>query len=422
MQAAFWQDELPALLRGEPPILPHGLGRSYGDSCQNAGGTLIGTSRLDRLIGFDPGNGSLEAEAGATLDEILRFALPRGWFLRVTPGTRFVTLGGAIANDVHGKNHHSAGTFGRHVLDLRLLRSDGTVHDCAPAREASLFNATLGGLGLTGVVASARIALRPVSSAFLEAESIAFGDLGEFFALADASSTGWEYTVAWIDCASRAAAGRGLFQRASHSEASDGSLSTPWKRASRDVPFDFPGFALSPGAVRLFNALYWRAVRSGPRRIRADRFLFPLDGIGAWNRIYGRRGLLQFQCVVPRDGAREVVASLIDTVALAREGSFLSVLKTFGELPSPGMLSFPRPGVTFALDFPMRGASTLALVDRLEAIACEAKGAIYPAKDARMSPAAFRASFPRADEFEAYIDPALSSSLWRRVRPAGMAR
>jgi FAD/FMN-containing dehydrogenase len=174
--------------------------------------------------------------------------------------------------------------------------------------------------------------------------------------------------------------------------------------------------------VRLFNAIYWRAARSRLARVPAERFLFPLDAIGEWNRIYGRRGLLQFQCVVPREGAGAVVAVLVDAITAAREGSFLSVLKTFGDLPSPGMLSFPRPGVTFALDFPMRGASTLALLDRLEAIVRDAGGALYPAKDARMSPAAFAQSFPRAGEFAAFVDPALSSSFWRRVRPAAGER
>ncbi|MGZ5033931.1 MAG: FAD-binding oxidoreductase [Usitatibacter sp.] len=413
---AFWQGDLEALIYTAMPVLPYGLGRSYGDSCQNEGGRLVDMSRLDRLIEFDAQAGTLTAEAGVTLGEILRFALPRGWFLPVTPGTQFATLGGAIANDVHGKNHHGAGTFGRHVRSLQLLRSDGSSRRCSSAEETELYRATLGGLGLTGIVTSAQLALKPVRSAELEAESIAFASLEEFFELAEGCASTWEYTVAWVDCFARGASrGRGVFERARHVDEEDGTLGEAWRPAIRAVPFEAPDFALSAAAVRLFNAIYWRKAPSRLRRMRAERFLYPLDAIGAWNRIYGRRGFLQFQCVVPHGAARESVGKLLDAVAAAGEGSFLSVLKTFGELPSPGLMSFPRPGVTFALDFPMRGASTLALADRLEAIVCDAGGAIYPAKDARMSPRAFRASFAALERFQRSVDPAFSSSFWRRV-------
>jgi FAD/FMN-containing dehydrogenase len=412
----FWLHELPALLRAGAPLLPRGLGRSYGDSCLNEGGTLVDCSRLDRFIAFDPQEGVLECEAGATLRDIIRFALPRGWFPRVAPGTQFVTVGGAIANDVHGKNHHVAGTFGRHVRGLTLLRSDGTSHECSPHENASLFEATIGGLGLTGLVSRATIGLRPIRSAFLDVESIPFRDLEGFFRVEAESTPGWEYTVAWVDCANRASLGRGIFQRARHVDEADGTLARAWSPRSRPVPFDFPDFALSAPLVRAFNKAYWSLHPRGARRMRAERFLFPLDTLSHWNRIYGRRGFLQFQCVVPHAGARDAIARLLRTVEAGGQGSFLSVLKTFGDIASPGMLSFPRPGVTFALDFPMNGLSTLELLDRLEAIVLEAGGAIYPAKDARMSARAFRASFPRLEEFEAFIDPAFSSGLWRRVR------
>jgi FAD/FMN-containing dehydrogenase len=413
---AFWQGDLAALMFTAKPVLPYGLGRSYGDSCLNESGRLIDVSRLDRLISFDPQRGTIAAEAGITLGEILRFALPRGWFLPVTPGTQLVSLGGAIANDVHGKNHHAAGSFGRHVKSLQLLRSDGRSRRCSPAADDELFRATIGGLGLTGIVTSAELALKPVRSARLEAESIAFAGLDGFFELAAASASTWEYTVAWVDClASGASLGRGLFERARHLDEDDGTLRAAYLPATRAVPFELPAFVLSAPAIRLFNAIHWRASRSALARVRAERFLYPLDAIGGWNRIYGRRGFIQFQCVVPHEAARESVRKLLEAVAGAREGSFLSVLKTFGDLPSPGLMSFPRPGVTFALDFPMRGASTLALAGRLEAIVRDAGGAIYPAKDALMSPGAFRASFPALTQFERSVDPAFSSSFWRRV-------
>jgi len=412
---AFWAHELPALLAGAAPLLPRGLGRSYGDSCLNEGGTLLDCSRLDRFIAFDAREGVLECEAGATLGDILRFALPRGFFLPVVPGTQRVTVGGAIANDVHGKNHHRAGTFGRHVRDFTLLRSDGSAQACSPTQNEGLFRATIGGLGLTGLVSRAALRLRPIRSAFMDVESLPFDDLEGFFRIEAESTPHWEYTVAWVDCANRATLGRGIFQRARHFDEDDGSLAQGDPGSTRPIPFDFPDFALSAPLVRAFNAAYWRLHPRGMRRLRAGKFLFPLDSLLHWNRIYGRRGFLQFQCVVPRAGAADAVMRLLDTAAQGGQGSFLSVLETFGDVASPGLLSFPRPGVTFALDFPMNGATTLELMARLEAIVIEAQGAIYPAKDARMSPRAFRASFPRLAEFEPYVDPAFSSGLWRRV-------
>lgn len=412
---AFWTHELPSLLAGAGPLLPRGLGRSYGDSCLNEGGTLVDCSRLDRFIAFEPREGVLECEAGTTLEDILRFALPRGFFLPVVPGTQFVTVGGAIANDVHGKNHHQAGTFGRHVRDFTLLRSDGSTHVCSPHSNERLFRATIGGLGLTGLVSRATLQLRPVRSASMDVESIPFDDLEGFFRIERESTSAWEYTVAWVDCANRATLGRGIFQRARHVDEDDGSLARAGAGRTRPIPFDFPEFALSAPLVRAFNQVYWRLHARGLRRMRAERFLFPLDALLHWNRIYGRRGFLQFQCVVPHAMAAESVGRLLQSVVESGEGSFLSVLKTFGDVPSPGLMSFPRPGVTFALDFPMNGAATLALLDRLEAIVLEAKGAIYPAKDARMSPRAFGESFPRLGEFEACLDPAFSSGFWRRV-------
>lgn len=412
---AFWAHELPALLAGAGPLLPRGLGRSYGDSCLNEGGTLLDCSRLDRFIAFDARQGILECEAGATLQDILRFALPRGFLLPAVPGTQFVTVGGAIANDVHGKNHHQVGTFGRHVRGFTLLRSDGSAHACSLHSNEQLFRATIGGLGLTGLVSRAALQLRPVRSAFMEVESIPFDDLEGFFGIERESTAGWEYTVAWVDCANRGTLGRGIFQRARHVDEDDGSLAHSGARGTRPVPFDFPDFVLSAPLVRAFNQAYWRLHARGLRRMRAERFLFPLDTLLHWNRIYGRRGFLQFQCVVPHESAADAVAGLLSAVAESGQGSFLSVLKTFGDLPSPGMLSFPRPGVTFALDFPMNGTTTLEVLDQLEAIVIEAKGALYPAKDARMSARAFRESFPRLDEFEACVDPAFSSGLWRRV-------
>ena len=403
-----------ALPRGEGTLLPGGLARSYGDSCLNEGGTLVTTTRLDHLIEFDRVAGILRCEAGISLAQILELAVPAGWFLPVVPGTAFVTVGGAIANDVHGKNHHAAGSFGSHVRRFELLRSDGARLTCSPGENAALFRATIGGLGLTGLITWAEVALRPVACAAFDVETIRMENLAHFFEL---SKTGVEYSVAWVDALAKGSAiGRGTFMRANH--ASEGGVAAgggPRQRMS--LPFDFPASALNRHSVGLFNAMYRARASSHWKRSREPygKYLFPLDAIGRWNRLYGKAGFVQHQSVVPRADAAVKVAEMLAAIAQSGEASFLTVLKVFGDAPPAGLMSFARPGVTLALDLPMRGAATLELLERLDAVVRDAGGAIYPAKDARMSPATFRASFPNLREFEAHVDPAFSSSFWRRV-------
>jgi FAD/FMN-containing dehydrogenase len=402
-------DPLP---RVHGTLLPFGQGRSYGDCCLNDGGTLLETSRLDRFIEFDPGGGVLRCEAGARLGDILAFTVPRGFFLPVVPGTQIVSVGGAIANDIHGKNHFRAGTFGRHVRRLELLRSTGERVACSPGENADLFAATVAGLGLTGLITWAELQLRPVQGPFVESETVPFHGLREFFALDADSSQRFEYTVAWIDPRPRGL--RGLYFRGDHSSRA-GKVMPP--RPAATFPFDLPSFAVSGPTVAALDALYYarERLRAGRRLLLYAPFFFPLDAVDRWNRVYGERGLLQFQCAVREEGA---VQALLDRVASSGFRSSLAVLKTFGDVPSPGMLSFPRPGATLALDFPNRGPETFALMGALEAIVREAGGAVYPAKDAATSAATFAAAYPRVAEFERYVDPAFSSSLWRRVRAA----
>lgn len=421
--ALWWRDEpLPRPGRG-PGLLAHGLGRSYGDVCLNRGGTLVHTRRLDRLIRFDEECGLLSAEAGISLGEILAVIVPRGWFLPVTPGTRHVTLGGAIANDVHGKNHHRAGTFGRYVTRFELLRSSGERLLCAPDREARLFAATIGGLGLTGLITWAEIRLRRIAGPQLDAESVRFGSLEEFYPLAEEADRRHEYTVAWIDAlAGGDRLGRGRLLAGDHVEA-PGAGTAKGPRPPRlrlALPLTPPSWLLGRPLLRVFNAAYFRAHPSGTRRrlVHYEPFFYPLDRIEGWNRAYGRRGFLQYQCVVP-SGAREAVGEILERVRRSGQGSFLSVLKLFGPLPSPGLLSFPRRGVTLALDFPNTGAPLLSLLEDLDAVVRDAGGAVYPAKDARMSPENFRHFFPRWRELAECADPAFSSSFWRRVTPVG---
>jgi FAD/FMN-containing dehydrogenase len=408
---------LPLLSDGQS-LLPYGLGRSYGDSCLNDGHSILPMAIQNRFINFDAASGVLQCEAGVSLEEILKFAVPQGWFLPVTPGTKYVTVGGAIANDIHGKNHHCDGTFGHHVTRLELVRSDGSRVLCSPEQSSELFYATIGGLGLTGIITWAEFKLRRIFNPFISQEIIKFHNLREFFALSSASERDFTYTVSWIDCVAKGEQlGRGLFIRGNH--AGSFAYSNPYLKVQRKkaVPFDFPSWALNPLSVKIFNNLYFhRQLKPEVRSIVSyDPFFYPLDSIHHWNRIYGKRGFLQWQCVVPFSDGQDAIAEILRRIAQTGLASFLAVLKTFGNIPSLGLLSFPRPGVTLALDFPNVGKPLFRLLDELDEIVCSARGAIYPAKDARMSPWSFRQFYPRLEEFVKYKDPQFSSSLWRRL-------
>jgi FAD/FMN-containing dehydrogenase len=408
-------DAFPVLPDGDT-VLPYGNGRSYGDSCLNVGGALVQTRSLDRFIQFDRQAGVLACEAGVLLADILRLVVPAGWFLPVIPGTCYVTVGGAIANDVHGKNHHRAGTFGRHVRRLELLRSNGDRMLCSPSENPDWFAATVGGLGLTGVVTWAELQLRPIAGPWVDVESIRFANLETFFSLCTEAERDFEYTVAWIDCLGRGKhLGRGILQRANH--APERGASPPQSAGKMAVPFPLPISVVNGVSLRLFNTIHYHRQSRRCTRTSQDfpRFFFPLDGIRHWNRLYGPAGFYQYQCVVPTPTAREATVQLLDTIARSGSGSFLAVLKRFGSLSSPGMLSFPREGVTLALDFPNKGASLEKLFESLDRIVRSAGGALYPAKDGRMPPDLFRGGYPRWREFSRYVDPACSSSFWRRT-------
>lgn len=395
--------------------LAHGMGRSYGDVAQNSGGTLISTKALDRFVVFDRESGVLEAEAGVTLQEVIRIALPNGWFLATTPGTKHISLGGAVANDVHGKNHHRAGTFGCWVHSLELARSDGSLQTCGPDVNEEMFRATVGGLGMTGLITRVRLQLVKVPGAFLDSEDVAFSSLDEFFELTAQSDAGeWEHTVAWMDCVS-ARAGRGIFSRASWSHDTERPLRLDGFKPS--VPVDAPSFLLNRLSVSAFNECYFRlkAVRARRSRIHFNACFYPLDGILDWNRLYGRSGFYQYQCVLPRTAEKRALKMLLSEIATSGQPSFLAVVKAFGERGSPGLLSFPSPGTHIALDFPNRGMKTRTLFERLDAIVAAAEGRLYPAKDGRMSAGLFRSGYPRWTTVNALKDPHVQSDFWRRV-------
>jgi FAD/FMN-containing dehydrogenase len=435
-----------AVTASGPPVLGAGCGRSYGDVGLNQDGRLIDCRGLDRFIAFDRSTGVLACEAGVTLAEILAVICRpdpdgSGWLLPVTPGTRFVTLGGAIANDVHGKNHHTSGTFGCHVLSLELARSDGTRLICSPAENGKLFAATIGGMGLTGLILSATIQMRRVPGLAVEAEDIRFDNLEGFFDLAGESDTAWDYTATWIDClAGGKSLGRGIYSRARHVAADPDGVTgglarglkagrTAGRGRTRDadppprqprlrLPVQPPFSLVMPLTVRGFNAVYWRKLQPTGRSLRIgsyEKAFYPLDAVGGWNLVYGPRGFYQFQCQIPPGRMRDVVAELLRIIAASGQASALSVLKLFGPIASPGLLSFPAPGATLALDFPNRGASTAALLLRLEQLVVQAGGRLYAAKDGTMQAATFRAGYKTLPHFLPHIDPNFSSGFARRV-------
>jgi decaprenylphospho-beta-D-ribofuranose 2-oxidase len=393
---------------GPRGVIAYGAGRSYGDEALNSGGATILMRRLDRFLSFDEATGILLAEAGATFRDIAEAFLPRGWAAPVAPGTAYATLGGAVANDVHGKNHDRAGSFGAHVAWLDLMTPDGTSRRVDAETDPDLFDATIGGLGLTGIIERVALKLTRLPSAHVSVAEHRATDLTDLMArLADRRGAPG-YTVAWIDAlADGAGLGRGIVQAATPCD--DGDFGQ--KAARRwTFPVDLPSVALSPRSISAFNAAYWRRVPAGgrTRRLHRETFLYPLDAILSWNRLYGKRGFHQFQCVLPDATAERGIRALMQTISTARAASFLAVLKTLGA-EGRGLLSFPRPGFTLALDFPAR-ADTADLMRRLEAQTLEHGGRIYLAKDSFLSPEGFRAMYPNLPRFQAVLD---------RVDPTG---
>jgi len=409
---ASFADEMVAAIRASDkrPLLCRGLGRSYGDVALNGGGYLLDAARVDHFLSADWETGVVCAEAGLSLDTLLRVCVPRGWFLPVTPGTKFVTLGGAVANDVHGKNQERAGTIGCHVRRIGLARSTGEMLELSP--DVPLFAATIGGLGLTGVIVWVELKLLPIRSALMDVETLAMAGLDDFFRLS-AESADWPYTVSWVDSLARGPAlGRGFFIRGRHAEAGPlarhGAPRLTVPHAARHL--------LNRGTIALFNFLYRkRPWATGRTMMHYDRFFYPLDSLSHWNRLYGRRGFFQHQSVVPMKNAPETVRRLLELSAEGGEPSFLAVLKVLGDRPSPGLLSFPKSGVTLALDLANRGEGTRRLLDRMADVVVAAGGRLYPAKDATMSAEAFRAGYPQWRQLEEQRDPAIISDFWRRV-------
>ncbi len=405
----FDRHRIAPQMRCEAPGLAFGMGRSYGDVCLNPGGVLWNTTMLDRFIWFDEINGQLQCEAGLLLRDVQRLIVPRGWMLPVVPGTQLATLGGAVANDVHGKNHHIAGSFGDHVIEIMLMRTDGSRDVLRPGD--ARFSATIGGLGLTGVITELTLQLKRIQGPWLQVETQPYKNLATFFDLADAAEADWEHTVSWIDCVT--GSGRGIFMRANHSNLQQAA---PKSGRSWRMPFVPPLSLVNTFTLQPFNQLYYQLKKKQTTNLQYyENFFHPLDHLLEWNRMYGPRGFFQYQCVLPRAQGREGVQAMLKQISNAGEGSFLAVLKTFGERPSVGMLSFAQPGVTLALDFTNQGEKTHKLLASLDDIVRDARGRLYPAKDARMPRALFEAGYPRLQEFLSHRDPGISSAMSRRL-------
>jgi FAD/FMN-containing dehydrogenase len=414
-----WTTDFPLRRPVATQMLPVGAGRSYGDSCLLENGTLLGARGMDHLLHFDPATGVLRCEAGVTLAEILDFGVPLGFFLPVTPGTKYVTVGGAIANDIHGKNHHVAGTFGGHVLRFELVRSDGSRLICSPRENRDWFSATIGGMGLTGLITWAEVRLRPIVSRKINYRGDKFVGFEEFLAISK-SAANVEYTVAWLDCVSTGKNfARGIFMQGTHSETPD--ILKPSKEPKLVFPIDLPEFVLNKATIGLFNFAYYNKQlgKTSSSVVDYEPFFYPLDSVLEWNRMYGKSGLLQFQCALPWDADNHGITQIMKAITASGLASFLAVLKVFGDVPSPGMLSFPIPGLTLALDFPIRDEVSFDLLQRLAEITLEAGGRMYPAKDARMTAHQFQTFYPQWERFAAYVDPAFDSSFWKRVTGRG---
>lgn len=406
-------------------VIARGLGRSYGDAAQNAGGTVLDMTQCNQVYDVDA-RGLLTCDSGASLDALMRFSLPRGWFVPVSPGTRYVTVGGAIAADVHGKNHHGNGTFSRHVASFDIALANGETRSVDSRSDPDLFWATTGGMGLTGVVLRATIQMVPVDTAWMLVDTVRCADLDHVMSALDEADTQSPYSVAWIDClAGGRQLGRGVVDHGSHAQAD--ALPSRLRSSAREfesrrrltvpnLPFPSP----RPEAVRVFNEFWFQKapkLRQGEVQ-QIQRFFHPLDGAEAWNRIYGKAGLIQYQFVVPF-GEESAVEAALALLRSAGTPPFLAVLKRFGPA-APGLLSFPRPGWTLALDFPARAPGLAESMDRLDDLVVSAGGSTYLAKDSRMGPSTLEVMYPRLGEFRdvrAKLDPdgILVSDLARRL-------
>ncbi|MDZ8120345.1 FAD-binding oxidoreductase [Pontiella agarivorans] len=388
-------------------VIAFGNGRSYGDASLQK--RIVLTRRFNKFLSFNETTGELRCQAGVLLSEILDVFVPRGWFLPVTPGTKLITVGGAIASDVHGKNHHVDGSFGQHVLRMDIMRNDGSLITCSPTENADFFNVTVGGMGLSGIILNATFCLRKIETAYIKEETVRAANLEEIMDGFEMSDD-WTYSVAWIDCLAKGdAMGRSVLMRGEHATTTDlvnqahRDYPLSVKQGSKlGVPVSFPNFVLNPLSMKAFNFAYYNKTRPGKHEHVVDynSFFYPLDAIADWNRIYGKRGFTQYQFVIPKAAGREGMRTILKRITDSGLGSFLAVLKLFGEQES--FMSFPMAGYTLALDFPI-SVKAMSLFKELDAMVADYGGRLYLAKDSRMNAEMFEKTYPNADEFRQVI-------------------
>jgi decaprenylphospho-beta-D-ribofuranose 2-oxidase len=424
-----------SLVRGpESALIARGLGRSYGDAALNSDHGVLLTGKLNCFVEFDADSGELVCEAGVTLPEILQACAPQGWFLPVTPGTKYASVGGAIGADVHGKNHHVDGSISNHVSWVELLLADGNRVRCSREENSDLFWATMGGMGLTGVILQASLRMRPIETSYLKVDYTRTNGLEETMQFLEEEDDLYRYSVAWVDClASGNSMGRAVLMRGNHcpraelsASASDDPLVVK-DRVLLSMPVDLPGFCLNSLSIKCMNSVYYRSFKKGrSRRVEHyDPFFYPLDLVNNWNRGYGKGGFLQYQCVFPPETAKDGLHTLLKRISDSGNGSFLAILKRFGE--ETGLISFPMQGYTLALDFPMRGESTLRFMEELDKIVLRHGGRLYLAKDSRMSAESLRQMYPKLEDWlkiKREVDPEgkFSSDLSRRLGLDGVSR
>ena len=396
-------EQLRRKLEQPGEVIAFGNGRSYGDSSLQK--RILLTRRFSKFLSFDESTGELRCQAGVLLSEILDVFVPRGWFLPVTPGTKYITIGGAIAADVHGKNHHVDGSFGQHVLSMDVMRNDGTVITCSPSENSDFFKITLGGMGLSGIIMSASFKLRRIETAYIREETVRTANLEEIMDCFEASDD-WTFSMAWIDCLAKGdSMGRSIMMRGEHATKQDllnqehkAAPLSPKKGIQLGVPVNFPNFALNPLSMKAFNFAYYNKCPGGIHQAIVDynSFFYPLDAISDWNRIYGKRGFTQYQFVIPKEAGREGMRKILKRISDSGLGSFLAVLKMFGKQDS--FISFPMAGYTLALDFPIT-LKAMALFTELDAMVADYGGRLYLAKDSRMNAEMFGKTYPNADDF-----------------------
>lgn len=405
-QLFSYDEQLQEIIRTSPNFIPRGNGRCYGDA--SLAGETVNTLKYDKILSFDTANGIFECQSGLTLDQILEVVVPKGWFLPVTPGTKFITVGGAIGSDVHGKNHHVDGTFGQHVVDMDLILADGTLVTCSPTQHPDLFEATCGGMGLTGMITRIKFNLKKIPSSYIKQKQIKAANLDELIRLFEEYKH-FTYSMAWIDCLQKGNSfGRGIMtigEFAKPEELTDKQRQAPLalpKKKAISIPFNFPSWSLNTLTVKAFNFLYYNknVKKEISNVVTYEPFFYPLDALLHWNRCYGKKGFVQYQFVLPLE-AKEGLVDILRRIGAKGMGSFLVVLKVFGKQEN-SLISFPFEGYTLALDFPVR-KGLFEFLDELDQVVLKYGGRLYMSKDARMKPEMLEAGYPRLQEFKSIV-------------------